>query len=168
MYYQRLIPDFKCISYQRFIPDSNKNFLLTMAPSKKKIKLSKLRSFRHEEDYDQTYVNTFNTIHNQFDRISESSVNYEDGENFQALPRDFEGFDENDFQALPRNFEGFDENDSVNFKEYTDRFVDMFLQGEAEEDEIDNSRQDAIILNLLELIPKPLEVFMRIRQKRKT
>ena len=126
-----------------------------MAPSKKKIKLSKLRSFRHEEDYDQTYVNTFNTIHNQFDRISESSVNYEDGENFQALPRDFEGFDENDFQALPRNFEGFDENDSVNFKEYTDRFVDMFLQGEAEEDE----RQDEIILDLLELIPKPLEDF---------
>ena len=131
MYYQRFIPDFKCISYQRFIPDSKKNFLLTMASSKK-IKLSKLRSFRHEEDYDHTYVHTFNTIHNQFDRISESSVNYEDGENFQALPRDFEGFDENDFQALPRNFEGFDENDSVNFKEYTDRFVDMFLQGEAE------------------------------------
>ena len=71
------------------------------------------------------------------------------------MPRDFEGFDENDFQALPRNFEGFDENDSVNFKEYTDRFVDMFLQGEAEEDE----RQDGIILDLLELIPKPLEDF---------
>ena len=104
--------------------------------SSRSTKLSKLKAFRHEEDHDYTYVDTFNTIHKQFDRISESSVNYEDGQNFQALYVDSEC-----------DFEGFNENESVNFKEYTDRFVDMFLQNEAEEDEIDNSSQDAIILN---------------------
>ena len=69
---------------------------IKLSKKEKKIKLSKLRSFRHERNYDETYVNTFNTIHNQYNRISEG-VNYEDDENFKLLPHDFEGFDENDF-----------------------------------------------------------------------
>ena len=58
---------------------------IKLSKKEKKIKLSKLRSFRHERNYDETYVNTFNTIHNQFDRISESSVNYETGVKFGLL-----------------------------------------------------------------------------------
>ena len=108
--------------------------------SSRSTKLSKLKSFRHEEDHDYTYVETFDTIHKQFDRISESSLNYEDGHNFEALHVDSEC-----------DFEGFDCNETVNFKEYNDRFLNMMQNL--------GNNEDEIVLNILELIPKPLEDF---------
>ena len=40
--------------------------------SSRSTKVSKLKAFRHGEDHDYTYVDTFDTINKQFDRISEN------------------------------------------------------------------------------------------------
>ena len=112
---------------------------------------------RHGEDHDYIYVDTFDTINKQFDRISEnkSCINYEDGHNF-------EGF----YVDSDLDFEGFDCNEGVNLKEYTDRFLNMLQNLEEEEhlelnneDTIDNFSQDELMINILDLIPKPLEDF---------
>ena len=117
----------------------------------------KLFPLRHGEDHDYIYVDTFDTINREFDRISEnkSCLNYEDGHDFEGFPVDF-----------PSNldFEGFDSNEDIHLKEYTDQFFNMLQNLEEEghlelnnEDNMDNLSQDDLILNILDLLPKPLE-----------
>ena len=98
-------------------------------------KLSKLKALRHGEDHDYIYVDTFDTINKQFDRISEnkSSLNYEDGHNFEAF-----------YVYSECDFEGFDCNEGVNFKEYNDRFLNMMQNLEEEEGNLELNNEDEI------------------------
>ena len=118
-------------------------------------KLSKLKTFRHGEDHDYDYIHTFDTIHKENNRISENKFPYEDGHDFEGFPVDF-----------PSNldFEGFDSNEDIHLKEYTAQFFNMLENFEQEgdlecnnEDNMDNLSDDGLILNLLEILPKPLE-----------
>ena len=116
-------------------------------------KLSKLKALRHGEDHDYNYIHTFDTINKENNRISENKFPYEDGHNFEGFSVDSD-----------LDFEGFDSNEDINLKEYTDRFFNMLQNLEEEghlelnnEDNMDNLSQDELILNILDLIPKPLE-----------
>ena len=87
-------------------------------------KLSKLKALRHGEDHDYNYVHTFDTINKENNRISEnkSSINYEDGHNF-------EGF----YVDSDLDFEGFHCNEGGNLKEYKDKFINMLQNLDEEE-----------------------------------